>query len=83
MKVIIESIVTLVENQNLESTLSRTQRYAEQKVKDEVLSFVLDTDEILNIAKSGGLEAANTAIDKVLTNYSQELKSKLSSVINS
>lgn len=83
MKVIIESIITLVEEKDLQDTLSRKSKFADKKVKDEVVTFVLDTTEIFNIAKSQGLEGANAAIDKVLTNYGNELKAKLSSTINS
>lgn len=83
MKVIIESIITLVEETDLQDTLSRTTKFADKKVKDEVVTFVLDTTEIFNIAKSQGIEGANNAIDKVLTNYGNELKAKLSSTINS
>jgi hypothetical protein len=82
MKVIIESIITLVENENLTATLARNTKLADNKVKDEYVSFVLDTEEILNIAKTEGLESANVAIDKVLNKYSGELKSKLSKTIN-
>ncbi len=83
MKVIIESIITLVEEVDLQDTLTRTTKFADKKLKDEVITFVLDTNEILGIAKTSGIEGANTAIDKVLVNYSNELKSKLSSTINS
>lgn len=83
MKVIIESIITLVEEPYLQDTLARTTKFADKKVKDEVVTFVLDTTEIFNIAKTQGLEGANTAIEKVLVNYGNELKSKLSSTINS
>lgn len=83
MKVIIESIITLVEESDLQDTLARTAKFADKKLKDEVITFVLDTNEIFNIAKTSGIEGANTAIDKVLANYSNELKSKLSSTINS
>lgn len=83
MKVIIESIITLVEEADLQDTLARKTKFADKKVKDEVVTFVLDTTEIFNIAKSQGIEGANTAIDKVLANYGNELKSKLSSTINS
>jgi hypothetical protein len=83
MKVIIETIITLVENEQLNETLTRNSKMAENKVRDEYVSFVLDTDEILGIAKSSGLEDANTAIDKVLNKYSGEIKSKLSKTINS
>lgn len=83
MKVIIESIITLVEESDLQDTLSRTTKFADKKLKDEVVTFVLDTTEIFNIAKSQGIEGANNAIDKVLTNYGNELKAKLSSTINS
>lgn len=82
MKVIIESIITLVEEKDLQDTLTRKTKFADKKVKDEVVTFVLDTTEIFNIAKSQGLEGANNAIDKVLTNYGNELKAKLSSTIN-
>lgn len=84
MKVIIESIITLVEDNDLEAAVSRTTKFVKKKVKDEeYMSFILDTNEIFNIAKSQGLEGANTAIDKVLANYGNELKAKLSSTINS
>jgi adenine deaminase len=82
MKVIIESIITLVEETDLQDTLARKTKFANKKVKDEVVTFVLDTTEIFNIAKTEGLEGANNAIDKVLTNYGNELKAKLSSTIN-
>jgi hypothetical protein len=82
MKVIIETIITLVENDQLNSTLTRATKLAENKVKDEYVSFVLDTEEIFGIAKSGGLEDANNALDKVLNKYSGEIKSKLSKTIN-
>jgi hypothetical protein len=83
MKVIIDSIITLVEDADLQETISRSTKFAEKKVKDETITFVLDTAEIFNIAKTSGLEGANNAIDKVLANYGNELKSKLSSTINS
>jgi hypothetical protein len=83
MKVIIETIITLVEDEQLNAALARNNKLAENKVKDEYVSFVLDTQEIFNIAKSGGVEEANTAIDKVLNKYSGEIKSKLSKTINS
>ena len=84
MKVIIESIITLVEEKDLESAMARTTKFSKNKVKDEeYMSFILDTTEIFNIAKSQGLEGANNAIDKVLANYGNELKAKLSSTINS
>lgn len=84
MKVIIESIITLVEDNDLEAAVSRTTKFAKNKVKDEeYMSFIIDTNEIFNIAKSEGLEGANNAIDKVLTNYGNELKGKLSKTINS
>jgi hypothetical protein len=82
MKVIIESVLTLVEEKDLNTTLSRTTKLADNKVKDEYVSFVLDTNEILNIAKSEGLEGANKAIDNVLNKYSGEIKSRLSKLIN-
>ena len=83
MKVIIESIITLVENEDMEQTLSRTSKFADSKVKDDYLLFVLDTQEIFNIAKSNGIEEANKSIDKVLRDYSDKLKAKVSSTINS
>lgn len=83
MKVIIESIITLVEQKEVDKVVSRTTKFAENKVKDDYLLFALDTEEIFNIAKSSGLEAANKAIDKVLTDYSDKLKAKVSSTINS
>jgi hypothetical protein len=83
MKVIIETIITLVENEDLNPTLGRNTKLAEKKVKDEYVSFILDTNEILNIAKSSGLDEANIAIDKVLNKYNGEIKSKLSKTINS
>ena len=83
MKVIIESIITLVENDKLDQAISRNTKLVNEKVKDDLVSFVLDTDEILNIAKSHGLEEANKSIDKVLTKYSDELKGKVGSIINS
>jgi len=83
MKVIIESIITLVENDKLDQAISRNTKLVNEKVKDDLVSFVLDTDEILNIAKTHGLEEANKSIDKVLTKYSDELKGKVGSVINS
>jgi len=83
MKVIIESIITLVEDNELEAAVSRTTKFVKNKVKDEeYMSFIIDTNEILNIAKTDGLEGANNAIDKVLANYGNELKSKLSKTIN-
>lgn len=82
MKVLIESILTLVEDEKLQETVSRSSRYAENKVKDDSVVFVLDTGDIFNIAKTEGLEGANKAIDKVLANYGNELKSKLSTMIN-
>ena len=83
MKVIIESIITLVENDKLEKAIGRSTKLVEEKVKDDIVSFVLDTDDILNIAKSHGLEEANKSIDKVLTKYSDELKGKVGNIINS
>jgi hypothetical protein len=83
MKVIIESIITLVENDKLDQAISRNTKLVNEKVKDDLVSFVLDTDDILNIAKSHGLEEANKSIDKVLTKYSDELKGKVGSIINS
>jgi hypothetical protein len=83
MKVIIESIITLVENDKLDQAISRNTKLVNEKVKDDLVSFVLDTDEILNIAKTHGLEEANKSIDKVLTKYSDELKGKVGSIINS
>lgn len=84
MKVIIESIITLVEDSDLDAAVSRTTKFAKNKVKEEeYMSFILDTNEILNIAKSQGLEGANNAIDKVLAKYGDELKAKLSKTINS
>ena len=83
MKVIIESIITLLENEDMDKALSRTSKFADNKVKDDYLLFALDTQEIFNIAKSSGLEAANKAIDKVLVDYSDKLKAKVSSTINS
>lgn len=82
MKVIIESIITLVEENNMEKAISRTSKFVDKKVKDDYLMFALDTQEIFNIAKSSGLEAANKAIDKVLSDYSEKLKAKVSSTIN-
>jgi hypothetical protein len=82
MKVLIESIITLVDNENLESAAARTTKYAENKIKDDTFSFVLDTQDIFDIAKKSGLETANKSIDKVLSNFSNELKSRLSKVIN-
>jgi len=83
MKVIIESIITLLENEDMDKALSRTSKFADNKVKDDYLLFALDTQEIFNIAKSNGIEAANKAIDKVLVDYSDKLKAKISSTINS
>jgi len=83
MKVIIESIITLVENDKLDQAISRNTKLVNEKVKDDLVSFVLDTDEIFNIAKTHGLEEANKSIDKVLTKYSDELKGKVGSIINS
>lgn len=82
MKVLIESIVTLVENEDLQSAATRSTKHAEKKVRDDAFSFVLDTQDIFNIAKQSGLEAANNSIDKVLANFSNELKSRLSKLIN-
>ena len=83
MKVIIESIITLLENEDMDKALSRTSKFADNKVKDDYLLFALDTQEIFNIAKSNGIEEANKAIDKVLRDYSDKLKEKVSSTINS
>jgi hypothetical protein len=83
MKVIIETIITLLENEDMDKALSRTSKFADNKVKDDYLLFALDTQEIFNIAKSSGIEEANKAIDKVLRDYSDKLKSKVSSTINS
>jgi cell division protein FtsL len=83
MKVIIESIITLVENDKLEQAISRNTKLVNDKVKDDIVSFVFDTNDILNIANSHGLEEANKSIDKVLTKYSDELKGKIASIINS
>jgi len=83
MKVIIESIITLVENDKLEQAIGRNTKLVSEKVKDDLVSFVLDTDDIFNIAKSNGLEEANKSIDKVLSKYSDELKGKIGSIINS
>jgi hypothetical protein len=83
MKVILETIITLAENDKLESVLARTDKLPTNAVSEpEYLSFVIDTDEIFDIAKSQGIEGANTAIDKVLANYGNEIKSKLSKTIN-
>jgi hypothetical protein len=82
MKVLIESIVTLVENEDVQSAATRTTKLADKKVRDDAFSFVLDTQDIFNIAKQNGLEAANNSIDKVLANFSNELKSRLSKLIN-
>jgi hypothetical protein len=83
MKVIIESIITLVENDKLEQAIGRNTKLVNEKVKDDLVSFVLDTDDILNIAKTHGLEEANKSIDKVLTKYGDELKGKVGSIVNS
>jgi len=83
MKVIIESIITLLENEDMDKALSRASKFADNKVKDDYLLFAIDTQEIFNIAKSSGIEAANKAIDKVLIDYSDKLKAKVSSTINS
>lgn len=83
MKVILETIITLVDENNLEEALTRTTKFVTKKVKEEeYMSFVIETNDIFNIAKTEGLEGANTAIDKVLTNYGNELKAKLSKTIN-
>lgn len=82
MKVIIESIITLVENDKLEQSISRNTKLVNEKIKDDLVSFVLDTDDILNIAKTHGLEEANKSIDKVLSKYADELKGKVGSIIN-
>ncbi len=82
MKVLIESIVTLVENEDVQSAATRSTKLAEKKVRDDAFSFVLDTQDIFNIAKQSGLEAANNSIDKVLADFSNELKSRLSKLIN-
>lgn len=82
MKVLIESIITLVDNENLQLATARTSKYVENKIKDDTFSFVLDTQEIFDIAKKNGLESANGSIDKVLTNFSNEIKSRLSKIIN-
>lgn len=83
MKVIIESIITLVENDKLEQAIGRSTKLVNEKVKDDLVSFVLDTEDIFNIAKTHGLEEANKSIDKVLSKYSEELKGKVGSIINS
>jgi hypothetical protein len=83
MKVIIESIITLLENEDMDKALSRTSKFSDNKVKDDYLLFALDTQEIFNIAKSSGIEEANKAIDKVLRDYNDKLKAKVSSTINS
>ena len=83
MKVIIESIITLVEKENLEKALGRTTKIVADKVKDDLVSFVIDTEDIFKIAKSHGLEEANKSIDKVLSKYADELKSKIGAIINS
>jgi hypothetical protein len=83
MKAIIETIITLVEDNNLEEALTRTTKFVKKKVKDEeYMSFVIDTKEIFDIAKTQGLEGANAAIDKVINNYSQEIKARFSKTIN-
>lgn len=82
MKVLIESIITLVEDENLQLAAARTSKYVENKIKDDTFSFVLDTQEIFDIAKQNGLESANESIDKVLSNFSNEMKSRLSKIIN-
>lgn len=82
MKVLIESIITLVEDENLQLAAARTSKYVENKIKDDTFSFVLDTQEIFDIAKQKGLESANVSIDKVLSNFSNEMKSRLSKIIN-
>lgn len=83
MKVILETIITLAENDKLDSVLGGMYKFSQDGEREpEYLSFVLDTEEVFNIAKSQGIEGANTAIDKVLANYGNEIKSKLSKTIN-
>jgi len=83
MKVIIESLITLVENENLEAALGRSTKIVTEKVKDDLVSFVIDTSDVFNIAKTHGIEEANKSIDKVLSKYADELKGKVGAIINS
>jgi len=45
-------------------------------------SMIIETDDIVNIAKSSGSAAANNAIDGFVMKYVAQLKSKLSDVLN-
>jgi lipopolysaccharide export system protein LptC len=83
MKVIIESLITLVENENLEKALGRSTKIVTEKVRDDLVSFVIDTEDVFNIAKTHGIEEANKSIDKVLSKYADELKGKVGAIINS
>jgi phage gp36-like protein len=54
-----------------------------KKGKDTVesLAVALETDSIVTIAKSKGLEEANKAIDKFVARYTNDLKAKLSEAL--
>jgi len=47
------------------------------------LSVALESDEIVKIANSKGIQAANNAIDKFVQKYTTDLKGKLASVLKS
>lgn len=49
----------------------------------DTLSVVLESDEIVKIANTKGLKAANTAIDKFVERYTLDFKKKLASTLNS
>lgn len=49
--------------------------------KASTLSVTLDHDQIVNIEKTQGVDAANLAIDKFLHRFSNDIKTKLVSIL--
>jgi hypothetical protein len=46
------------------------------------IAVALNVDEVAKIAKSKGLEAANTALDRFVSKFVADFKKKLSASIN-
>ena len=45
-------------------------------------SVILDNEQLVQIARASGLEAANTALDKFVATYVTQFKQNLGSFIN-
>ena len=49
---------------------------------EDVYTVVLNNDELLNVVRTGGLNAANKALDSFVNRFIGQFKQKLSDFIN-